>query len=78
MYKQVSEQIIVVVNGGRMVKKTWADPEGGGRGSGPPPPKNHKKIGFLSNIDPDPLKITKLPSQHSIVGHYRHASKTPF
>ena len=35
------------------------------------PLKNHKNIGFPSNIDPDPLKITKLPSQHSMVGHYR-------
>ena len=30
---------------------------GGGRGSGPPLPlKNHKNIGFPSNIDPSPLK----------------------
>ena len=42
---------------------------GGDRGSGPPL-KNHKNIGFPSNIDPDPLKITKLPSQHSMVGHW--------
>ena len=35
------------------------------------PLKNHKNIGFPSNIDPDPLKITKLPSQHSMVGHYQ-------
>ena len=50
-----------------------------GQGSGPPPPlKNHKNIGFPSNLDLDPLKITKLPRQHSTVGHYRHASKTPF
>ena len=36
----------------------WMDPEeggGGDRGSGPPL-KNHKNIGFLSNIGPDPLK----------------------
>ena len=42
---------------------------GGDRGSGPPL-KNHKNIGFPSNIYPDPLKITKLPSQHSMVGHW--------
>ena len=29
----------------------------GGKGSGPP--KNHKNIGFLSNIGPDPLKYHK-------------------
>ena len=57
---------------------TWVDPEGG---QGVQTPlKDHKNIGFPSNIDPDPLKITKLhvPSQHSMVGHYRHASETPF
>ena len=38
---------------------------GGFRGGtgGPDPLKNHKNIGFPSNIDPNPLKITKLPSQ---------------
>ena len=40
-----------------------ADP--GGVAGGPDHPlKNHKFIGFPSNIGPDPLKITKLPSQH--------------
>ena len=42
---------------------------GGGGDRGPDPPENHKNIGFPSNIDPDPLKITKQPSQHSMVGH---------
>ena len=43
---------------------------GSALGSGPPPPlKNHINIGLPSNIDPDPLKITKLPSHHSMVGH---------
>ena len=34
-----------------------ADPEGETGGPDPPPPplKNHKNIGFLSNISPDPL-----------------------
>ena len=36
-------------------------------GTGVPDPlKNYKNIGFPSNIDPDPLKITKLPIQASI------------
>ena len=30
------------------------------------PLKNHKNIGFSSNTGPDPLKIAKLPSQHSM------------
>ena len=44
------------------------DPEGGQGVRIPPPPppplKNHKNIEFLSNTDPDPLKFSKLPSQH--------------
>ena len=27
---------------------------------------------FLCNTDPDPLKITKLLSQNSMLGHHRH------
>ena len=55
---------------------SWVDPEGwgGGEQGVRTPLKNPKNIGFPSNIDPDPVKITKLPSQHSIVGHYRHAN----
>ena len=35
--------------------------------AGPDPPeKSKKKIGFLSNTVPDPLKLTKLPSQLSM------------
>ena len=52
---------------------------GGGQGvrTPPPPPlKNHKNTGFLSNTGPDPLKNHKLPSQHSMLGHHRHASET--
>ena len=47
----------------------------GGAG-GPDPLKNNNK-GFLSNTGPDPLKIAKLPSQHSMSNHHRHASETP-
>ena len=49
----------------------------GDRGSGPPL-KNHKNIGFLSNNGLYPLKITKLPSQHSMLGLDQHTSETPF
>ena len=58
-----------------------ADPEGGTGGPDPPPPpslKNHTNKGFLSNTGPDPLKITKLSSQHSVLGLYQQASKMPF
>ena len=51
---------------------------GGTGGPDPPPLKNQTSIGFPGNIYPDPLKITKLPSQYSMVDHYRHASETPF
>ena len=56
----------------------------GDRGSASPPPpppppgKLQKNIGFLSNTGPNPLKITKLPIQHSMLGHHRPASETPF
>ena len=44
---------------------------GGDRGSGRPPPplENYKNIGFFSNTGPDPLRITMLPIQHSMLGH---------
>ena len=41
-------------------------------------PENYKNAGFLSNAGPDPLKITKLPSEHSMLGHHRPACKTLF
>ena len=52
---------------------------GGGGAWGPDPLENYKKnIGFLSNTGPHLLKITKLPSQHSMLGHNRPTSETPF
>ena len=39
---------------------------------------NHKNIGFLSKTGPEPLKITKLLRQHSILGRNLHGSETPF
>ena len=61
--KNILDSLHQIVHGGGS--------RGGDRVSGPPPPlKNHKNIGFPTNIDPDPLKITKLnQSQHSMVGH---------
>ena len=52
----------------------------GGVGTGVPdlPSKITKIRVFLSNTGPNPLKIVKLPSQLSILGHNRHASETPF
>ena len=55
----------------------------GDRGPGPPPPETSQKFRvskqYWSQIQiQDLLKITKLPSQHSILGHYRPASETPF
>ena len=42
----------------------------GGGGQGVHPLENYKIIGFLSNTGLDPLKITELPSQHSMLGHH--------
>ena len=42
------------------------------------PLKKYKNIGFLSNTGPDLVKITKLQSQYSILGHYRPVSEMPF
>ena len=50
----------------------WADTERGTGGPDPSPLKNHKNIGFPSNIDLDPPK--KLPSQHSMVGQQSNIS----
>ena len=44
----------------------------------PPPPEKSQKYRVFSNTGLDPLKITKLSSQHSMFGHHRHANKTPF
>ena len=55
-----------------------ADPEEGGGQGIRTLMKNHKNIGVLSKTGPDPLKITKLSSQHSMLSHHRHASKTQF
>ena len=50
---------------------------GGGGGGGGNRWKNHKNMGFPTSICLDPLKITKILSQHSMLGHHRHASKKP-
>ena len=66
---------LLLLIGGR---SACADLEGD-RGSGhPPPPRKPQKYRFFSNTHPEPLKIVKLPSQLSILGHNRHGSKTPF
>ena len=55
------------------------DPEGGGGGTGDRTPmENYKNIGFLSNTGLGPLRITKLPIQHSVLGPHRSTSETPF
>ena len=67
---------------GRTLDQVCQPPMGGTRGGGTgdpdPPPENDKNIVFLSNTGPVPLKITKLQSQQSMLGHHRHSSETPF
>ena len=46
-------------------------------GPDPTPLENYKNIGFLSNTGLDPLKITKLPIQHSMLGQHQPDSETP-
>ena len=41
---------------------------GGAGGPDPPPWKITNNIGFLGNTGPEPLKITKLPIQHAMLG----------
>ena len=67
------------INRNNTTKVSLVYPGGGGEGVRTPPPKkkNHKNIEFPSNIDPDPLIITKLASQHSIVGHYQRLAGGP-
>ena len=43
-------------------------PEGGGAGS-PDPPEKSPKNSVSMHTSPVPLKITKLPSLHSMLGH---------
>ena len=63
--------MIIIVNASGITMHGRIQTGGTGGLDTPPPLKNHKNIGFPNNIDPDPLKITKLPSQHSMVGHYQ-------
>ena len=51
---------------------------GGGGTGGPDPPEKSQNIGFPSNTGQDPIKSTRLPGQHSISGHHRHASEMAF
>ena len=60
----------------------WVDPDGGG-GTGcpdppPPPPWKITFFCFVAILVRIPWKITKLPSQHLMLGHHRPASETPF
>ena len=62
-----------------MSNETCADQEEGGGEQGVQTPlENYQNIGFLRTIGPDPLKITKLPIQHSMLGHHPPVSETPF
>ena len=47
-------------------------------GGSDPPGKSQTYIKVLAILVRIPWKITKLPSQHSMTGHHRPASETPF
>ena len=42
------------------------------------PPEESQNIGFSSDTGMDPQKNHKATKQHSMLGHHRHASETPF
>ena len=69
------------VSTGSTISFSCADPDGGGRRSDPPPPRPPEKSQSyrvsLQYWSGSPEKITKLPSQHSILGYQWPASKTP-
>ena len=54
----------------KCIRHVWI--QRGDRGVWTPTLKILKNIRFLSNTGPDPLKITKLPSQHSMLGNHCH------
>ena len=71
----------LTLHGSNQLPHLMCRSKGGGAVGPDPPPhplKNHKKYWvFLSNTGPDSPKIRKLPSQHSILGHYQHADDGP-
>ena len=77
-----STKRILLTDGHPMITKPHLEHgriQRGGEGVCPPPPPwKITKKGFLSYTSPDPLKIIKLRIQHSMFGHHRPASETPF
>ena len=62
-----------------MITISCADPEGGAGSPHPPHSRqNHKNVGFLSNTGLDPLKITMISSQNSMLGDHWPANDMPF
>ena len=49
---------------------------GGTGGPDPPPPEKSQKYSFIAILGRIRWKSTRLPSQHSMLGHHRHASET--
>ena len=50
----------------------------GGRRSSPSPLEKSQNYRVFTNTGSDPLYNKRLPSQHSMLGHHRPASETPF
>ena len=76
IYIKGNRQRLQRARGNTLFMRGYRGGRGGAVGPDPPPRalKNHKAIWFLSNTCPDPMKIiTKLPSQHSMLGHHRPA-----
>ena len=71
-YGPVHEMPVSSIRHGRIQKCVCV---GRGGAGGPTPCEKSQKLGFLSNTGQEPLKKT---SQHSMWGHRRPASETPF
>ena len=84
MYSLVGSSLLACIKSGLLATSPYyhgyheetanscADPEGG-NGSGPPPLKKSQTHRVSKQYWSGSPKITKLPSQHSMLDHHRHA-----
>ena len=78
--QELVEMIKEVDNDGDVTYYTHARIQsgGGGAGGGPELPEKSLILGSLAILVKIPWEIAKLPSQHSMLGHHRSTSETPF
>ena len=78
--QELVEMIKEVDNDGDVTFYTHAPVQRGGEraGGGPELPEKSQILGSLAILVQIPWEIAKLPSQHSMLGHHRSTSETPF